>query len=466
MVVRELFTSFGLSVNAADFAAADLLVSGLKAGLQLVLDGAKRAGQALSDVVLGTADIGDRVDELAQSTGVTTDQIQELAYAAKFSGVGMEELGQSMQQLARRGVRDVRGEMLRMADQFARMPNDGRKAELAMERFGRAGARMVPLLNEGREKLEQLFAEAPKLSPEAVAASAALNDTFDRLRGTFQEISFTIAGPLLKPLRQVVERFRDWVVANKQLIATGITKTLEVLGAIASGLITTVTFLVDQWKLVALVLASVGIAFGILGWAAITAALSAAAAWVVALWPLIAMAAAVALVILVLEDLYQLFTGGESVIAEFAEYLTKNVPKAFAFVADAIANAFTWAIDKVKGLFASLWEWIVVQVSALGSRISQGMVDGARGMLSLMPGGAAMSNALFGGGASPAASAASAVGTGPAAASGAVANFTAPITINATPGQDEAAIASQVRNQLEDFYRTKASETIAAVEGG
>jgi hypothetical protein len=148
---------------------------------------------ALKQLASGIQNSIDKLDELAKtadSIGVTTDALQELRVAADLSGVSQEELTNGMKRFARtasdannglatamRGfdqlnisVTDTSGKLkpvdvllAEVADSFAGMENATQKAALAQELFGRAGVKMVNLLNEGSAGIQRMRDEARAL---------------------------------------------------------------------------------------------------------------------------------------------------------------------------------------------------------------------------------------------------------------------------------------------------------------
>ena len=56
MIVRELFAKLGLSVDAASFAVADQMLGAVKSGLGLLVSGAVRASEGLTEIITKTVE--------------------------------------------------------------------------------------------------------------------------------------------------------------------------------------------------------------------------------------------------------------------------------------------------------------------------------------------------------------------------------------------------------------------------
>lgn len=174
-------------------------LAGAYIGIQTITGGIN----ALFDAV----DRMDRIDELSQITGISSEELSKLAYAAKFGAVDIETLSKGVTKLAKDmlsnksllaqfgiAVTDAAGKarsadqvLLDLADVFAKMPDGVEKNALAAKLFGeRVGPGLVPLLNLGKQGITDLGVEAEKtgnmFSGEATAAAGQFNDMLDKLK--------------------------------------------------------------------------------------------------------------------------------------------------------------------------------------------------------------------------------------------------------------------------------------------
>lgn len=148
----------------------------------------------------------DEVAKSAQKIGVTTEELSKLRYAAELSGVSANTLQQAMTRLnvaiansatassgAGKALRELgvtagmgpAQALEKIAAQFAAMPDGARKSALAVQIFGRSGAELIPLLNQGAEGLQAMSAEAERLGlvidQRAAAAAEKFQDNLTRL---------------------------------------------------------------------------------------------------------------------------------------------------------------------------------------------------------------------------------------------------------------------------------------------
>lgn len=181
------------------------------------LAGAYVGVQSVASVVsslFDALDRADRFDEMAQSAGVSTEALSRLSYAAKFSSVDVDALGKGLRKLADEAasnkgflgqlgidIADAAGNarsadaiFADLADVFAAMPDGPEKAALAMKLFGeRVGPGLVPLLNAGKQGLQDLGVEAERagnvLDSATSKAAAELADNLDRLKLQMQGVA-------------------------------------------------------------------------------------------------------------------------------------------------------------------------------------------------------------------------------------------------------------------------------------
>ena len=535
MVLREVFTRLGLDVDEAAFGVADAAIGGLQKGM-LALGatfGAAIAG--LAGVVKSTAAAGDHFDDASKAAGVSSTALQELSYAAKFAGLSSDEVGLALQHLGRnaagaaggsgeaagaftrlgialkgadgklRGADVLMGEL---AARFADMPDGAEKTALAMQLFGRSGARLIPVLNGGQESLAALAAEARSLGvildEEAVARSAEFEDTVDRLGSALTGLKYTIGAPLLKPLAEAAQGVVTWVAANREWLASGITTAVQGLAAVIRGLgrvlapvlavlrkvASSTTLLTAAFTALALV-AAVQLGGAIRGlllalpslstlltgasagtWGLVRAQLAGAATALAWLAP-------IGLLVLLLEDLATWAEGGESLFGDLMKKLNPKegegfLPKFLRGLFDleqGLPQLLAWLKEAFGDLVVGLADWVAdVFGATLSQRLRTRLMAAAGGVASLGMGdfGGALAGgatALFGGGASPAASVAASPGvrveTGKPVFMAPTLN--ANINVNAAPGMSATDVAGKTREALEEFHATKLQEAHSAV---
>lgn len=222
--------------------------------------------KAFAGWIQASIDAADAAAETAQTLGITMQAYQGLSFAASTAGVEQEGLtgalnkfNKTISQAAAGGkkqaaafadigvaVRDSNGNLktadgllLEVADKFAGYQDGANKAALAQDLFGKTGAKLIPLLNGGKQGITDLMTQAQRLglvmSDEAAAAADQFNDNMTVLQGVTRGYANNLAADLLPALNSITGLLID-VADNSKTAATetsGLGETLKVLTGLA-----------------------------------------------------------------------------------------------------------------------------------------------------------------------------------------------------------------------------------------
>ncbi len=190
------------------------------------------------------ADYGDRIAKLSRRTGVGTEALSALGYAAEIAGASLDAVEKGMRRLARSMMYAERGmattldafKMLGLTydelrgrkpeEQFAmlaagisKVEDASLKAGLAQEIFGRAGTELIPLLDMGAEGLRRYADEALRagkiIDAETAVAAEGLQDAFTRLKASAEGLAIHIGSKLAPAFELLAATMSE--AANKAL---------------------------------------------------------------------------------------------------------------------------------------------------------------------------------------------------------------------------------------------------------
>lgn len=197
------------------------------------------AGIALEKAMGSAINRFDDMGKAAQKVGVSVEALSRLEYAAKLSDVSLEQLTGGLQRLSK-GMADVAsgstgpaasafealgisvtnaaGQLrdsdvvfAEVADRFARMEDGSTKTALAIGIFGKAGANLIPLLNEGKDGLAALADESDRfgqtISQSAAANAEDFNDNLTRVQAGMQGVTNVITAAALPALTYLSNKF-------------------------------------------------------------------------------------------------------------------------------------------------------------------------------------------------------------------------------------------------------------------
>lgn len=187
----------------------------------------------LGAIVKKSIDAGDELFNLQAKTGVAASALIGIGNAAKLADVDVGTLGKGItklnvnlvkaaegnEDLARKfqalgvDVKDANGQVVpadkalkQIADRFADMPDGAQKAAAAVALFGKAGADLIPLLNEGAASMEKF---TYKVGEDFAARSDKFNDTITELGIKTQGFGLELTDALLPALQSILEVFSD-----------------------------------------------------------------------------------------------------------------------------------------------------------------------------------------------------------------------------------------------------------------
>ena len=248
--VQRQLQSFGLGVTAM--------------GRRLMIVG----GAILTPLLAATRQfmvIGDTLHDMSRRTGLSTNALSELGYAAEQSGSSIETLEKNiklMQKIIRKGIFGDEAKELRrlgisvsdlkrmnaeqqfeaIAGAIAAIPDATIRAATALSIFGRSGASILPMLEGGVAGIRELRQEAIRLGlsigPEQAAMADALSDSWKTIKRTFGAVSVAIGTALAPMLQSLAQRIiegriatRQWVDENRNAIVAVFNIGLAALGA-------------------------------------------------------------------------------------------------------------------------------------------------------------------------------------------------------------------------------------------
>ena len=189
-----------------------------------------------------TIDAADTLAKLSRSSGLSVESLSALTHAAELSGISQETLAARMTNLNRRAKEAARGVksyrqafdslgitltdsqgrlrstedlLMDIADGFSKMKDGAMKAALATDIFSNQGVAMIPFLNEGREGLERLKAEAEELGvvidTKTALAAERFNDSLEKMQKSMKGVVVAATTELLPALALLAGGFESLV---------------------------------------------------------------------------------------------------------------------------------------------------------------------------------------------------------------------------------------------------------------
>lgn len=250
-VVDELVTVLSTVLGDGSEKAVDTYKKGLDGVVATVKEATKRfamAATGLTAFVAGAVNSAASIQKVSETTGVSTDALQEWAYAAKSVGVSASAVESDLAKMQKQAMWTGRS-LESWADTFKGM--SAPQANMWGDAIG-ISPDTVRLLREGREGIAALRKEAHSvgavISPEDLKRAAQLKTSVMSLTTQLRAFGTTIAIGTLPMIDKLVTSFKEWLNVNKEWVASNITKFLENLGRVFSELWEDGKKLVDWFK--------------------------------------------------------------------------------------------------------------------------------------------------------------------------------------------------------------------------
>ncbi len=352
--LRELIAFFGVQVDAKPLDALGHKLNGMA---ELAMKAGETLGLAfglheIHEFVAAQIEVGNEAINTAEMLGVSVAELKEFRYAAYQADVSSEEAATALRFLNKglgaaaeggkeaaavfntlgvkikeqdgktRPALDVMGDI---ADAFEKIEDPAQKTKVAMEVFGRAGSKLIPLLNQGRKGLAEMSEEFKELTEGTEVNAEVLQEAehqTKRNETAMKGLKSVVAAQLIPAYTKMIQLATSGAVTFRKLAANSyiVQSSLAVLGAIA---------------------------------------LYVAASWVLASAPILLTVLGLALLALVIDDIYVALTGGKSVIGDFIDALfgvgtTKEVVAALGTAVDDIKGSFVALYDAAKGLATAI----------------------------------------------------------------------------------------------------------------
>lgn len=192
---------------------------------------------ALARGLNNVARLGDELAKMSARTGQSVETLNGLTQAAALADVSREQLTVGLFQLNKNlldttrntgeaktsfaamgiGATEAAGLLkqpeqafLVIADRLAAIQDPSIRSAEAMRIFGKSGAQLLPLLNQGSAAIAAQIQEMQRLRPittEQAKAAEEYNDSLTKLSAAFEGLTQQAVGPLLPALTQLINLF-------------------------------------------------------------------------------------------------------------------------------------------------------------------------------------------------------------------------------------------------------------------
>lgn len=223
-------------------------VGGVVGGL--IASGITSAFSAVTSFASNLGEVGGRLVDMSDRTGIGVEALAELEHAAQMGGTSLESLEGGLTKMGVKladaaagsdsaraafdaigvSVGELQGmspdqQFERIADGLASISDPGQRAAATMDIFGKSGADLIPLMKDGSAGIKAFREEAKRLgriTEEDARAVDELGDTFANVQSAMSNAATTVAAafsPALNDLGQALIPVASWLGETARVVA-------------------------------------------------------------------------------------------------------------------------------------------------------------------------------------------------------------------------------------------------------
>lgn len=265
--VKNMADKFGIALPAGAQKGIEALNS-VSASTVAFVGVAVKMISTLVNASTQAAKTADDIMVLSQTTGMSTDKIQELKYSAELIDVSFETLSGSMTKMirsmntARNGskeaaeayqklhvrikesngqLRDANTVFYEVIDKLGKVKNETERDAIAMQIFGKSARELNPLIEAGSKGLQAFAEEAHNMGyvidAESLGKLGALDDAMQRFANQGEAVKNSLAMallPMLTKFFEVISSIPPSVISTVAVIATVVVTVIALVKAIES----------------------------------------------------------------------------------------------------------------------------------------------------------------------------------------------------------------------------------------
>nr|DAY89103.1 MAG TPA: tail tape measure [Caudoviricetes sp.] len=207
-----------------------------------IVDGIRNLVGGFKDLATGALDAADSIQQMADQTGMSAEQIQTWQYVGDTLGTSIDtitgaqmKLTKNMQSAAKGtatqadafkalgvsvvdsngNLRDAQTVMMEAFGALGNVGNETERNALAMNIFGKSAADLNPLISAGADQLADLAKQAQDtgsvMSGDTVAALDDFGDSMGQVQQSVTAMAGDLISSLLPTIQEMVTAFQDWM---------------------------------------------------------------------------------------------------------------------------------------------------------------------------------------------------------------------------------------------------------------
>lgn len=219
--IEKVNTAVGGAGAASQQAGIDF--TNLKSALDLGIGAFKAIKGAAEAVINPTVDYAASVRDLQRTIGATAEESSKLIQAADDMGISSGTLSAALQAAIRKGVKPTVEGIGALADEYNAIQDPIARTKFLMDNFGRSGAALAPLMEQGAAGIAAMGDEAERMGlvmgQDAVDAARQYELAVDNLEDSMLALKIQIAEGVMPVLTNLFTEMATGTLLQKQLNA-------------------------------------------------------------------------------------------------------------------------------------------------------------------------------------------------------------------------------------------------------
>lgn len=388
----EEFDALGKNIGNSGKAASSAAKGGFTVFKGVVADLVsnviQKAVAGLKSLASKFGELGVKADDLntlSKQTGISTEDLQKMEYAADVIDVSVDDITGSLKKMKKNmvstskdtiaawdalGVKttDANGNLRNSTTVFyevlealSKVSNETERDTLAMQLFGKSADSLAGIVDDGGQALREMGKEAEELgvimSQDTLDDANRFNDTIDRLKsssaGIFANIGGEIAGDLAPQLEELQVQISEWIESDEGQQFLSDTATL--IGDVLNGLISVIQWMAENKGIVTAIIVAITaviIAYTVAQIAANAAIFACPITWIVT-----AIVALIATIVLLIMNWDKV----AAVVKKVFDKVVSVIGQALGFIKQKCKDAVNFVISVLNGILGAV-EWIVNKI--------------------------------------------------------------------------------------------------------
>jgi hypothetical protein len=140
------------------------------------------AVEGVRELFKGLMEDVKNIKRISESTGLSTGMVQDFLNLGKAAGIASDQIESAMDKFVKnlKPGDDPEEALMDIADRFAGLKDPVERSQLAFEEFGKSGAKLIPILMQGKDGVKKLAEEWGKLDEVQIAQMEHTNQVLEK----------------------------------------------------------------------------------------------------------------------------------------------------------------------------------------------------------------------------------------------------------------------------------------------